>query len=171
MTKLFFDTEFTGLHQKTTLISIGIYSEDGKMFYAEFTDYDEKQVDDWIQKNVIENLGVPKGLDDNITLSVGNTATIEAALRKWLYQFGKIQMWSDCLAYDWVLFCNIFGHAFKIPTDVYYIPMDIATLLVAKGIDPDINREEFCGITSDIKHNAAWDAYVIYKCHQKLLNP
>lgn len=42
--KVFFDTEFTGLHQKTTLISIACITEDGKEFYAEFTDYDEAQV-------------------------------------------------------------------------------------------------------------------------------
>ena len=56
MTKIFFDTEFTGLHQNTTLISIGLVSECGKTFYAEFTDYDQKQVDEWIKNNVIANL-------------------------------------------------------------------------------------------------------------------
>lgn len=56
---LYFDTEFTGLHKATTLISIGIISDDGKTFYAEFTDYCQK-VDDWIKTNVIENLTLPK---------------------------------------------------------------------------------------------------------------
>ena len=55
--KLFFDMEFTGLRQNTTPISIGIVSEDGKRFYAEFTDYDESQCDDWIKENVIKKLG------------------------------------------------------------------------------------------------------------------
>ena len=54
--KLFFDTEFTGLHKDTTLISIGIISEDERTFYAELTDYDKSQVDDWIKENVIDNL-------------------------------------------------------------------------------------------------------------------
>jgi hypothetical protein len=54
--KIFFDTEFTGLHKNTTLISIGLISEDGKTFYAEFTDYDKSQVDSWLQENVINNL-------------------------------------------------------------------------------------------------------------------
>ena len=53
---LYFDTEFTGLHKNTTLISIGIISEDGKTFYAELNDYDKSQVDEWIQSNVIDNL-------------------------------------------------------------------------------------------------------------------
>lgn len=53
---LYFDTEFTGLHKDTTLISIGIVSENGKGFYAEFSDYDRSQCDDWIRDNVINSL-------------------------------------------------------------------------------------------------------------------
>jgi hypothetical protein len=37
-TKLFLDTEFTGLHQNTTLISIGLIADTGDN--AELTDYD-----------------------------------------------------------------------------------------------------------------------------------
>lgn len=54
--KIFFDTEFTGLHKDTTLISVGMVDENDNCFYAIFNDYDKSQVDDWIQKNVIENL-------------------------------------------------------------------------------------------------------------------
>lgn len=52
--KVFFDTEFTGLHKNTTLISLGCVDENGRTFYAEFTDYDKSQVDDWINENVIK---------------------------------------------------------------------------------------------------------------------
>lgn len=51
-----FDTEFTGLHQNTTLVSIGLVSDEGERFYAELTDYDETQCDDWITKNVLDHL-------------------------------------------------------------------------------------------------------------------
>ena len=54
--KIFFDTEFTGLHQKTTLISLGAITEYDHSFYAEFIDYDHSQVDEWISRNVIQNL-------------------------------------------------------------------------------------------------------------------
>lgn len=57
--KLFFDTEFTGLHKDTTLISIGIVSEDGRRFYAELTDYNENQCNKWINENVVKNLHLP----------------------------------------------------------------------------------------------------------------
>lgn len=179
-TKLFFDTEFTGLHQKTTLISIGIVSECGETFYAELTDYDQSQIDNWLQENVIDNLILPHDLGSNgfgVDGIVGDTQFIKEELSKWLSQFESVEMWSDCLSYDWVLFNNIFGHAFNIPKNVYYIPFDICTLFKEKGIDPDISREDFAGNSIAVfstnpvlnkKHNALWDAYVIRECFGKL---
>lgn len=179
-TKIFFDTEFTGLHQKTTLISIGLISECGKQFYGELTDYDKSQIDDWLQENVINNLYLD-GYDNYANLSdwkiKGDTDDIKSALEVWLEQFEEVEIWSDCLAYDWVLFNQIFGHAFSIPKNVYYIPFDICTLFQVKGIDADISREEFAkdylvkvAFQSGKKHNAMWDAFVIRECYRKLSN-
>jgi hypothetical protein len=172
-TKVFFDTEFTGLHQNTTLISIGLVSECGKSFYAELTDYDKSQVDDWLQENVIDKLTLEIdgyfGSYDNMNVR-GETELVQTKLGDWLNQFESVEMWSDCLAYDWVLFNKIFGHAFSIPSNVYYIPFDICTLFKVKGIDPDINRESFAGVNSDKKHNALHDAQIIKVCYEKLIN-
>lgn len=190
--KVFFDTEFSGLHQNTTLISIGMISEDGRKFYAEFNDYDKTQVDSWLQENVIDNLlfkAPPKDqqeyymasrTEDNIigndlyesyNLDMrGSTEEIKVELEKWISQFDSVEMWSDCLAYDWVLFCQIFGHAFSIPKNVYYAPFDICTMMELKGINPDISREEFVeNSVSGMKHNALYDAKVIKACYEKLL--
>lgn len=189
--KIFFGTEFTGLHKNTTLISIGLIAESGQTFYAELNDYDKSQVDDWIQKNVINNLLMsdPKpGEDEYYTATrsegneIGNSlfkdyscqvrcnmGVLRTDLTQWLSQFGDVEIWGDCLSYDWVLFNEIFGHAFNIPKNVYYIPFDLCTLLYEKGLDPDINRENFANITSiaadsSQKHNALWDAKVIRRC-------
>ncbi len=181
-TKIFFDTEFTGLHQKTTLISIGCVSENGREFYAELIDYDETQIDGWLQKNVIDNLLYTASLNDDTFQQftegaciscVGTRGTVGEALKKWLSEFGQVELWSDTLAYDWILFCQLWGHAFNIPANVYYIPFDIATLFKIKDIDPDINREKFAygtfiQETKDKKHNALWDAKVIKDCYCKL---
>ena len=171
-TKIFFDTEFTGLHQNTTLISIGLISECGKTFYAEFTDYDKKQIDEWLRTNVIENLLLTTQdnyADYNEWKLLADTKSIKEALVVWLSQFESIEIWSDCLSYDWVLFNQIFGHAFNIPKNVYYIPFDICTLFYAKGIDADISREEYSELKyNSKKHNALWDAKVIKSCFEKL---
>ena len=196
-TKLFFDTEFTGLHKNTTLISIGIVSECGKSFYAELTDYDKSQVDTWLQENVINNL-LSNNIseDDSIKYDVDwkdvnetmawngfsfeaklNKQFLKEELKRWLSQFESVEMWSDCLAYDWVLFCDIFGTAFDIPSNVYYLPFDLVSFLHLRGYDPDISREDFAdgyididSNTKIVKHNALWDAYVIKGCYNRLCN-
>ena len=170
--KLFFDTEFTGLHKATTLISLGIIAENGKTFYAEFTDYNQDQVDSWVEENVIANLRLINPYNSSLgCLEVrGDHAMVKERLIAWLAQFPSVEMWSDCLAYDWVLFCNIFGNAFDIPANVSYIPFDICTMFKILGIDPDIHREAFAGMDdAGVKHNALWDARVIAACYTELL--
>jgi hypothetical protein len=156
--RLFFDTEFTGLHKNTTLMSIGMVTSDGREFYAEASEYAERQVDDWLRENVIANFTGP----------VMDKGDIADAITDFLKPYERVEVWSDCLAYDWVLFCDLFDHAFQIPDNVYYIPFDICTLMKVKGVDPDINREEFAGITGS-KHNALHDAKVIKACYDKLI--
>lgn len=176
---VFFDTEFTGLHQNTTLISIGLIAETGETFYAELTDYDKSQVDNWLQENVIDNLIlqnethvtlIEKYDDYKVVQVKGNAKLTSARLKEWLSQFDHVEMWSDCLSYDWVLFNQLWGHAFNIPKNVYYIPFDICTLFKVQGIDPDISREGFTGLEANgQKHNALWDAKVIKACYEKLV--
>lgn len=175
--KVFFDTEFTGLHKNTTLISIGLVAEDGRSFYAENVEYDKSQIDDWLRDNVIANTSYLTKTDMMPSTNLdhyhhsGSLSMIRADLKDWLSQFDSVEMWSDCLSFDWVLFCDLFGHAFKIPKNVYYIPFDICTLFKIAGIDPDINREEFAEVSADeaTKHNSLSDAYTIRDCYNKLI--
>lgn len=180
--QVFFDFEFTGLHQKTTPISLGMYASNGLAFYAEFSDYDESQLNDWLRGNVIANLQFPEKIKENIvsedcgaTYAVGSREFIAEEVRKWfghiagVNEKGICEMWGDVLGYDWVLFCELFGGAFSIPQQCYYIPFDISTLMKMKGVDPDINREEYAEVQKmGGKHNALWDAEVIKSCYRKL---
>lgn len=173
---LYFDTEFTGLHKDTTLISIGIISDDNRLFYAELNDYDKSQVNEWLQENVINNLRYNNKnifkAESGYNLAIkGNLKEVSEALKEWIGQFEDVKIWSDCLAYDWVLFNHLFGHAFNLPNNIYYIPFDICTLFEIKGINADISREEF--INNSVignKHNSLYDAKVIRACYKKLMN-
>ncbi len=172
--RIYFDTEFTGLRKDTTLISIGIVSEDGRTFYAETTDYNQSQIDDWLRENVLKHLRFG-GLTSTPVIDLehydmcGPCFMIREKLTEWLAQFETIEVWSDCLAYDWVLFCDLFGGAFDIPKNIYYIPFDLCTLFKFSAIDPDVSREEFAGIAGN-KHNALHDAKVIKACYDKVMN-
>lgn len=185
--KVFFDMEFTGLHQNTTPISIGCVCEGStSSFYGEFTDYDANQVDDWIRDNVLAKLRYGRkhrdpeqvwheGAFSNDIRVSGNKEAVGSALDMWLYRLHQvdgqpIEIWSDCLAYDWVLFCELFGGALYIPKFIYYIPFDLATLFRVKGIDPDISREEYIGYrNTSHKHDAINDAVAICLCYQKAM--
>ena len=126
--KIFFDTEFTGLHKNTTLISIGLVDENERTFYAEFSDYDESQCDEWIKEHVIDNL-LYKHFDkegESNTISIfgnkyyakGDKQYIKNQLIEWLSEYDKVELVSDCCHYDMVLFIDIFGRAFDIPKNV-----------------------------------------------------
>jgi hypothetical protein len=190
-TKLFLDTEFTGLHQNTTLISLALVAETGEEFYAEFTDYDQSQVDLWIETHVVSHRILDwrqlalqnKLLDGKATIYgdkyIVNGATIygdkyhiESILREWLTRFTSCELWGDVLSYDFVLFCQLFGGALNLPKNVFYIPFDLATVFRVVGINPDVSREDFAtagGWKDDLpKHNALHDARVQLECYRIL---
>ena len=176
---IYFDTEFTGLHKNTTLISLGMVSEDGKKFYAEFTDYDKSQVNNWIKENVIANLWLEKTMSEgytqhklNFSVARGNKTLIKLALLDWLKQFETVELYSDCSHYDMVLFVDIFGNAFDLPENIcpacYDINQDIAKVLDISGSQAfNVSREKFSGIDGD-KHNSLYDAEVIKACYEKI---
>ena len=171
--KIFLDSEFTGLHQNSTLISLALIDENDRYFYAEFIDYDKSQVNDWIKENVISSLILSQEItnyDDGSIEMLSTTDIIKTELEKWLSIYNNIEIWSDCLSYDWVLFNQLWGHAFNLPKNIYYIPFDISTYFKIKGIDPDINREQFVDLSSynRNKHNSLHDAIVIKTCYDKL---
>lgn len=170
---VYFYTEFTGFHHETTLISIGLVSDLGKTFYAELDDYDPNQVDEYLKEDVISKLKFTKNylkIEKGSVEMRGNTEQVKAQLTKWLEAHPNVEMWSDCLAYSWVLFNRLFGKAFDVPENVLYIPFDLSTLLRLKGINPDISRERFSGLDLNAaEHNALWDAKAIQACYAKAM--
>ncbi len=179
--KLFLDTEFTGLHQATTLISIALYADENNYFYAELNDYDKGQVTPWIEENVISKLefndiiGAVEISGTCIKIKA-NKATIALRLSFWLKQFDTVEIWADVLAYDWVLFCDLFGGALGIPENIFYAPFDLATAFRLKGLiephskyEQDVKRLDFIGLKSSKQHHALEDAKVDKLCFEKLM--
>ena len=181
--RLFFDTEFTGLRKNTTLISIGIVAEDGRQFYAELTDYNLDQCDDWIRKNVLRNLYNREPLEDQPYVEnfhIGDKKVIGLALRNWLKQFDYVQFVSDVCHYDFVLLIDLFGEALNLPNNVnpacHDINQDIARYLGISEVEAfNFSREELVMIEfgeelpeTINKHNALYDAKVIRAISMKL---
>ena len=183
MTKIFFDTKYTGKHKNTTLISIGLISECGKTFYAELTNYNKSQVDDWAMAGTIDKLKLQDKINEEKSVfywrndNIENLEVIAVAnwmvannLAAWLSEFNEVEFWGDNLSYSWVLFNSLF----KEDKYIHHTPFDISTLLKIKGLDPKTDRYEFAlGISHiDTFHergNAAYDARIIKMCYDKLM--
>lgn len=132
------DTEFSGLHQHTTLISIGLVSQDGRTFYAELNDYSSQQINTWLQENVINRLKFqppkegeeehymasrhhdnPVGNDLYASYSVemrGNKQQVRKELLRWLAQFSSVEWVFDVGHYDFMLLIDLLsGNALDLP--------------------------------------------------------
>lgn len=187
--KLFFDTEFTGLHKDTSLISIGIISEDNKHFYAELNDYDKSQVDEWILKNVIDNLLYNDNttlfdMDNNKNIIMKDTkANVKKVLLKWLhdnFNDETIEFVSDVSSYDFVLLVDLIaGCSLDLPDNVvpycYDINQDISKYLNISLMDAfNANREDIVKsknieLKNINKHNSMFDAKIIM-CIYSIIN-
>lgn len=125
-TILYFDTEFTKRAVDGTLISLGIISEDGKQFYAEFTDYNKEQVTEtqkvWnIRKNIIDKLFLTPqdevfSTDD--TKVLGDTTRITQELATWLVQFDSVEFVCDTSSYSFVFLMQLFGGQDNLPPNM-----------------------------------------------------
>ena len=165
--KLFFDTEFTGLHKNTTLISLGIVAEDGRKFYAVLSDFDRTQCTQWIKENVLKGsvedlLCVPVSLEDDIGedgkyrdfwIIKGKKTFVSIYLNRWLEWIGgydSIQFVSDVCHYDFVLLIDLItdgGTAFDLPGNIspacHDMNQDIARFYKVTDAEAfDMSREQ-----------------------------
>ena len=181
--RIYFDTEFTGLRKDTDLISIGLITEGGSTFYAEFTDYDRTKLNSWIIKNVIRNLEHPEYNPDYENYRIeANRKLVQFHLNKWLevVRDGReVQFVSDCASYDTVLLFDLLTGgrtAIFLPDWISPVVFDILYPIsgeLAYGYDMltnihkafDFSREliiDDWGFHFDgMKHNALYDAKII----------
>jgi DNA polymerase III epsilon subunit-like protein len=179
--KIFFDFEFTGLTMKTTPISLGMITEDGHKFYAEFTDYDKDQCDEWINDNVISKLLYNDDIlyfendKDNKKIVIKNDKkSISESVHQWLKQFKDIEFWGDCVAYDWLLMIDLLGMGKpmrKFPNNfTSYQAFDIFTVLKMEYYKPKKNRHEILGIdNNESQHNSLYDAEITMKLYNRFV--
>lgn len=165
-TKYFLDTEFIERPGSIQLVSIGIVDEHGRTFYAESTEFDEREADDWVRENVLRKLrwwGNPNSNKGFCNASVhdvgtkfschevfGTTSLIRGEL---LYYFGddpSPEFWGYFADRDWVVFCWIFGKMTDLPKRFPKYCRDLKQVLdeSGKGKIPDPEGE----------HNALADA-------------
>jgi len=170
---VFLDTEFTGEHMGTTLVSLAMVTLEGEEFYVSVNDYDRNQVTDWLQENVLEYIDESQ-----------STSSIEAYrnISAWLENYSdgdRIFIVSAGLAQDILLLYELFRfvtpeqqfHALHcLPKYLkHHAAIDLNTLFRICGVMPDVNRADFAGMNEEnMRHIAIDDARVVRGCFLKL---
>ena len=184
---LFVDTEFTHLSKDADLICMACVSENGDTFYAEFNDFDEDKVSDWVKENVYPHLRFRDRLTEVIGSSgepdyvtspnfqfKGNKSMVAHAFNQWLLDRGctgiDYKMWFDFPVFDWILITEMFGGYDKFPPYIVSRPLDISVLFEDRTGDCAQSRESFAGATKDSMHDALADAWVLKKCYEILMD-
>lgn len=135
-----FDTEFTTLHLRARLISIGLVSDDGREFYAELTDtYEHKHCSEFVRDTVLPLLDGGEAERDSYQLVMD--------LGAWLENFDEpVTMCCDSIEYDWSWFTSIFTLKSTWPVNVDHrpmlleLPMQIQVAVVEEAFENGFRR-------------------------------
>lgn len=120
--RYYIDTEFIEYPHTIDLISIGIVSEDNRMFYAENMDCDFSKANDFVREKVIPNLYLEKFGDDgyngknNLDTVYDCKEAIKYSILDFISEYCcHPEFWGYYCAYDWVVFCWLFGSMADLP--------------------------------------------------------
>ena len=169
----FIDTEFTGEHGKTTLVSIGIVTLNNKKLYITLNDYNKSQVTPWLKKNVLSKINHKNSI-----------SSFEAykKISKFLKSYAKndkINIVSAGKISDISLLFDLYRYKKKnknfhwlhdLPKYLNHnFHLDLNTMFYFANLNVT-NREKFANLKLKIdKHNALYDAIIVRSCFIKAL--
>jgi hypothetical protein len=151
---IFLDTEFTDF-VNTSLISIGLVSEDGREFYAESAEIDYAKCSDFTRDVVVPMLGADPA-------AILKRDALAEKLREWLDQFSA----SDIVVFDYPLDASLLLQAVAGSPSVQ---MQYLSGVILGSAEYDAARNEtFAGDRP--QHHALTDAHAMrngYLAYQK----
>jgi len=171
---VFFDVEYTGVHQFTSLVSIGMATLEGEELLVTFRDFDQKQVTPWLAENVLPLLD-----QSNSVSYLDGLNQIESFLES--YAAGRrICMVSAGKSLDLTLLFELW-HTRHPELEyfhcMHYLPdmlnhlghFDLNTMFALMGVEPPSDREPFVGrVTGSSRHEALHDARIVRECYLKM---
>jgi hypothetical protein len=143
--KYFLDTEFieVGRLFPLQLVSIGLVSEDGREFYAVSSEFAESLANNWVRENVFPQLGSGRRI---------TCREIAGQIAEFTCGDSAPKFWGYYSAYDWVIFCQLFGAMIDLPTGWPMYCRDIKQWCDSLG-NPKLPEQQASG-----EHNALNDA-------------
>lgn len=149
----FLDTEFHEDGKTIDLISLALVAMDGRELYLGNMEAELDRASPWLWQNVIPKL--PAYSDKLFWQSRSAIRrSVEAFFEGDRLSKEKIEIWTYFGAYDWVIFCQLFGRMIDLPPHIPKFDMDIRHLRRSLG-DPLLPKqieEEHVAL-----HDARWN--------------
>lgn len=142
--KIWFDSEFIEDGKTIELLSLGMVREDGAEYYAVNGEADHSRADAWVKENVLPHINMLEGKPK---------WQIRDEVLKFCLPEGdsKPEIWAYYGAYDWVVFCQLFGRMVDLPKGFPKFCRDVKQLCVDVG-NPKLPKQK------SIEHHALHDA-------------
>lgn len=110
---IFLDTEFIEDGSTIDLISIGLVDEDGWELYLLNWECDYTKANNWVKENVLVNLPPKPSEPEGMWMTKKDIASAVKDFCTWKGRIPKF--WGEWCAYDWVVFCWLFGRMIDLP--------------------------------------------------------
>lgn len=159
--RYYLDTEFDESPERLFLISLALRAEDGRELYLISTSFSRGTCNSWIKDNVLPRLVTAS--THAVTLPIEEFKT---KIEEFVGLDPAPEFWGWVSAYDWVLFCRLWGTMMDIPSSYPHVCNDLKTLTKIILQFDDLRRmadEVPKGV--DV-HNALCDARWIEKVHE-----
>lgn len=131
--KYFLDTEFVETVGHIELISIGLYCEDGREYYAVNSEADLSNADEWVKKNVLAKMPEYDAAQNDLYASVKTMRDIKNDILEFCGQEKatpeECEFYGYYSDYDWVVFCWIFGRMIHLPKGFPMYCIDLKQML------------------------------------------
>lgn len=153
--RYYLDTEFDETPDHLVLISLALRAQDGRELYLVSSDFSVALCNPWVRENVIPHLHdfVPREhLPPKYVMPQGSFAE---QIELFLCHDESPAFWGYYSAYDWVLFCRLWGGMLRMPGRFPKICGDLRQL--ADTLIPGVRYKDACPPEST-RHNAMADA-------------
>lgn len=150
--RYFFDCEFIDTGATLELLSLAVVCEDGREFYAVNSEADHSHASPWVHQNVLPHLGDGPHMTRR-EIAVNLFAFFSNVMVK------APELWGWYGAYDWVLFCQLFGPMIHLPKHLPQFPMDLKQLALMLG-NPTLPKQKTT--LHNALEDARWNREVFY---------
>lgn len=125
--RYFLDSEFVDDGRgPLTLLSLGLVAEDGRELYLVSCEWSEADLNVWVREHVLPHLGnAPR-----VSLS-----SMREAVEAFVGADPSPEFWGYFSAYDWFLFCRLWGEWAAMPASIPKICLDLKQWAKQIGID------------------------------------